>query len=230
MGAIIHNTTGATVSVSTALPGTLASASLALNLDGVGANDLILRAGVARSFGTMASNNGGIVGLAINNPADLVATSSTAGPALALALSNTLSNNLSNVGAGSNYWGNFQNDIFRENNGGNYANIAFGSTGYIGVRFQGDTGSGGSQFVWLKIRADLDTSGTHHKVSLNVLEWAYDNSGANLHVADTGASGSVPTPATPLLALLGMGAMGIQGYRRRRDQGLKQLTDEQSAA
>jgi hypothetical protein len=205
-----------------------ASTSLALNLDGVGASDLILRAGVAQNFGALGSVNGGIVRLENNNPAALLATSSTAGPALAL--SNTLSNNLSNVGGGSNYWGNFRNDIFRESNGVNQVNIAFGSTGYIGIRFQGDTGSGSTQFAWLKVRADYDTSGANHKVSLNVLEWAYDNSGANLHVADTGASGSVPTPATPLLALLGMGAMGIQGYRRRRDQGLKWLADEQSAA
>ncbi len=54
--------------------------------------------------------------------------------------------------------------------------------------------------------------------------FALPNSLPTIHVAD------VPAPATPLLALLGLGAMGVQGYRRRRDEGLKRLAEEQDAA
>jgi hypothetical protein len=37
-------------------------------------------------------------------------------------------------------------------------------------------------------------------------------------------------PATPLLTLLGLGAMGVAAYRRRREEALKRLADEQDAA
>jgi hypothetical protein len=40
----------------------------------------------------------------------------------------------------------------------------------------------------------------------------------------------VPTPATPLLTLLGLGALGVQAYRRRRQEGLKRLAEEQDTA
>jgi hypothetical protein len=39
----------------------------------------------------------------------------------------------------------------------------------------------------------------------------------------------VPT-ATPLLPLIGLGAMGLAAYRRRREDGLKRLAEEQDTA
>ena len=228
MGAIVHNTIGAgPVTVTTTAIGPIANTTLSVDLDGAGGIDVIFRAAVGQSFFPPSPYDLGFVGLRPNNSADLLVGPGTDGPAIALALSNTLSGSGSQT-AGSNYWYNAQNNIFRNRDGVQFANIAFGSTGYIGVRFDGDTGAGGKQFAWLKVCADYDTTGANHSVSFNVLEWAYDDSGAPLHVADT--SNNVPTPATPLLALLGMGAMGIQGYRRRRDQGLKRLADEQAAA
>jgi hypothetical protein len=73
---------------------------------------------------------------------------------------------------------------------------------------------------------DIELPGTS-TVKTTVFEWAYEDSGARIHIADTGA---VPAPATPLLTLLGPGAMGVQAYRRQRADGLKRLADERDAA
>ncbi len=97
--------------------------------------------------------------------------------------------------------------------------FANGSTGYIGLRFGGDTGTVGPQFAWVKIRFDAtgDVSSGTEKATLNILEWAYDDTGAPIHVADTTV---VPLPGTAGLMLLGMGSLGLQALRRRKQQYL----------
>ncbi|WP_295887134.1 PEP-CTERM sorting domain-containing protein [uncultured Thiohalocapsa sp.] len=75
---------------------------------------------------------------------------------------------------------------------------------------------------------------------LSVCEWAYEDTGGAINAGDRGTGAAVscpsaipaaaPAPATPLLTLLGLGAMGVQAYRRRREDGLKRLADEQDAA
>jgi hypothetical protein len=101
-----------------------------------------------------------------------------------------------------------------------------GTTGYLGLRFEGDTGTVGTQYAWVKVRFDFAAP----KLTMNILEWAYDNSGASIAVGDTGQPTDVPVPATPLLTLLGLGAVGLSAYRRRREAGLKRLAAEQEGA
>jgi len=101
------------------------------------------------------------------------------------------------------------------------------TTGYLGLRFIGDTGSVGAQYAWVKVSFDYNGS---NSLAMNILEWAYDDSGAPIKVGDTGEPTDVPAPATALLALLGLGAMGVQSYRRRREEGLKWLADERDEA
>lgn len=100
------------------------------------------------------------------------------------------------------------------------------------MRFDGDTGVTGTQYAWVKVHFDLTAS----TLTMNVLEWAWDDSGAPICVGDTGTStpdactSDVPAPATPLLTLLGLGARGVAAYRRRREEGLKRPADEQDKA
>jgi hypothetical protein len=113
--------------------------------------------------------------------------------------------------------------------GGSHAfgNFRNGTTGYIGFRFNGDTGSGGTQYGWMKVRIDTGDDFT----KLTLLDGAYDDEGDPIVVGATGdGGGEVPVPATSLLTLLGLGALGVQRYRRRRDAGLARLAGEQAAA
>jgi hypothetical protein len=96
------------------------------------------------------------------------------------------------------------------------------TTGYAGFGF-GDNDLTGPIFAWARVRVDVDAT----SAKITVFEWAYEDSGAPIRIADTGA---VPAPATPLLTLLGLGAMGVAAYRRRREAGLKRLEAEQEGA
>lgn len=103
------------------------------------------------------------------------------------------------------------------------------TAGHLGRRFDGGTGTVGTQCAWVKVRFDHAAP----KLTTNVLEWAYDNSGTRICVGDTGSGCGgtpVPNPTTPLLTLLGLGAMGVAAYRRRRQEGLKRLAEEQDTA
>jgi len=94
-----------------------------------------------------------------------------------------------------------------------------GATAYMGFRFLGDTGAGGDQYGWALIRGDI----TGSDIRLNILEWAFDDSGAAIQV------GAIPEPGTNLLALLSLGAVGLVAFRRRRDQAFKKLAENESA-
>ncbi|MBK1631582.1 hypothetical protein CKO31_12675 [Thiohalocapsa halophila] len=100
------------------------------------------------------------------------------------------------------------------------------TTAYFGFQFSGAAGTPDPQYGWAKARVDLFNSGAGTR--FRVYEWAYDDSGAAIKVGDTGTA--VPAPATPLLTLLGLGALGVAAYRRRREEGLKRLADEQDQA
>ena len=100
----------------------------------------------------------------------------------------------------------------------------------MGFRFNGATGTAGTQYGWAKVKTENFGGSDTQGVRLRILEWAYDNSGAAITVGDVGPAPAVPNPATPLLALLGLGVLGVQGYRRRRDEGLKRVADESNAA
>lgn len=100
------------------------------------------------------------------------------------------------------------------------------TTGYLGFAF-GNASLPGPIHGWAKVRTDINTVGIP-SAKVTVFEWAYDDSGAPIHVADR-ASASVPVPGTSMLALLGLGALGVQGFRRRREDGLKRLAAQQAA-
>lgn len=118
-------------------------------------------------------------------------------------------------------------------------NFSAGQTGYLGVKFDGDTGTVGTQYGWLKVRFDVTapTAQTpRFSASMTILESAFDNCGDAIQVGDTsggsdcsgGGSNSVDSPATPLLALLGLGAAGVTTYRRRRQAGIERLMAEEN--
>ena len=106
------------------------------------------------------------------------------------------------------------------------------TTAYMGLRFDGDTGTVGPQYAWVKVKVESSTT----RIAVTLLEWAYDNSGCPIQVGATSGGGScggsennnsVDSPSTPLLSLLGLGAMGVTSYRRRREAGLKRLAEAQ---
>jgi hypothetical protein len=109
------------------------------------------------------------------------------------------------------------------------ATFAFGNfvntTGYVGMAFK-DASNPNGFFGWAKVRTDLDVNAGTARTT--VFEWAYDDTGAPIHVPDRSAA--VPAPPTAMLALLGLGVMGIRGYRQRREQGLQRLAGQQAAA
>ena len=102
------------------------------------------------------------------------------------------------------------------------------TTGYIGFRFADATPD--LKYGWMKLRVDFDAQTP--KATVTLYEWAYDDTGAAINVGDTGDGGgnSVASPATPLLTLLGLGAMGLTHYRRRRSDGLQQMVAQTSVA
>ncbi len=201
MGAIIHNTTGVTFSTVNT------TNYFDWDIDGNGGKINVWLDAGSTNNNDVAFENG-----VVANTASYGAVSDLANGFLVQAGLAT--------GVFGTYWGYILDDITR--------NSAFMSqTAYLGFQFTGTTGTPGTQYGWAKARVEEFGTGLIG-TRLILSEWAFDDSGAAITVGDTGAS--VPAPATPLLVLLGMGAMGVQGYRRRRDQGLKRLADEQADA
>ena len=85
-------------------------------------------------------------------------------------------------------------------------NIPTGQTGYIGFRFD-PNGVAGVQtwYGWMRISVGSNVSPTSNG---NVIDWAYDNTGAGIQ------AGVVPEPSS--IALLAMGAAGLLALRRCR--------------
>jgi hypothetical protein len=203
MGAIVHNSTGTTLSASSSRN------SFDIDLDGAGNADWQLFISGYNQIAFASHSDKGAGATVATGPSGVVnaiklAPGFVVGPTLASGFFNSAIARWYFSSAGSAE-GPFYN----------------GTTGYLGLRFDGDTGAGGTQYAWVKVRFDRASP----KITMNVLEWAYDDSGAAIAVGDTGAA--VPAPATPLLTLLGLGAMGVAAYRRRREEGLKRLADEQ---
>jgi hypothetical protein len=87
---------------------------------------------------------------------------------------------------------------------------AFGSgnvTGFVGFKTpSGDLG-------WLQVQVN-DAGSPGYPNEAEVIDWAYDNSGAPIAAGDTG----VPEPGTAALSLLALGAVGILALRKRRNE------------
>lgn len=209
LGAIVHNTTGTAFAVNYSI------SSPQLDLDGAGNADwgLFLSAFYFYSTAFYAS--------AAHYNAGPGSTVASGGAALKLSPGFVVGPTLASGG-----FSNGSADWYFNRNGNANGPFYNGTTGYLGLRFDGDTGSVGTQYAWVKVRFDFAAP----KLTMNILEWAYDNSGASIAVGDTGQPTDVPVPATPLLTLLGLGAVGLSAYRRRREAGLKRLAAEQEGA
>jgi hypothetical protein len=204
LGAIVHNTTGTAFAVNSNY------SAPQLDLDGAGNDDwgLLLRASALYAYASHSSAGPG-------------STVASGGAALKLSPGFVVGPTLASGG-----FSNGHADWYFNRNGNANGPFYNGTTGYLGLRFDGDTGSVGTQYAWVKVRFDFAAP----KLTMNILEWAYDNSGASIAVGDTGQPTDVPVPATPLLTLLGLGAVGLSAYRRRREAGLKRLAAEQEGA
>lgn len=211
LGAIVHNSTGTTLSVSSTF------GYFNVNLDGAGNADWgVFLGGYANSAIGYHSNGGA---------GATVATGTSFAPAIPLAPGAVVGPTLASGVFNSELVSGFLN--FSASSFGPFFNSA---TGYLGLRFDGDTGTVGTQYAWVKVHFDYAAP----KLTMDILEWAYDDEGCAIAVGSTsgggGCSEPVPAPATPLLTLLGLGAMGVAAYRRRREAGLKRLADEPDQA
>lgn len=202
--AVVHNTTPLSFPVT----GTWISSGLGIDLDGVGGNDWSFRmAGY-----NMPPAYGWVIGIGTGGEVSSGSDAQQLAPGFMIG--NTLS---------AGQW-NTAND---GNGAAIFAGHAFpaSATNYLGVRFQGDTGTVGTQYAWLKVR--LEWTPGIFQLKFKVLEWAYDDSGAPIAVGSVG--GTPPTPSVPVsvsvddfapLTLLGLGAVGLAAFRRRRDKAL----------
>lgn len=99
-----------------------------------------------------------------------------------------------------------------------FGNFVSGASGFVGVQF------GNGDYGWIRLRLDdtdlnqpfsdplQDGSGFPDMVTL--VDWAWEDSGAPIHVGDVGDTTSVSEPSS--LALLAAGAMGLAAFRRRK--------------
>ncbi len=114
--------------------------------------------------------------------------------------------------SGSYQWGNAgesRRTILSNSNLGTDADgFVFGDN-FIGFRFDAN---GTPLYGWGRINLQQLGGGS---ASLTIAEWAYDDSGAAIHLADTGAQ-AADEPAS--LALLALGAGGLAVWRRRRSR------------
>lgn len=90
-------------------------------------------------------------------------------------------------------------------------------TGIAGIQL------GSGNFGWIRLRIDdlgpnqpfggIVGNGQGFPDQMTIIDWAYDDSGAPIHVADTGVN-QVPEPSS--LALLAAGAAGVAAFRCRK--------------
>ena len=99
--------------------------------------------------------------------------------------------------------------LYMENKYGQWGDWAVdGQKSHLGIKLEAE--GGGDLYGWMEIeRVD--------KLNGRVLGWAYDDSGAAIHIGDTGEGGA-PVPEPSGLALLAAGAAGVTAFRRKRTE------------
>jgi len=233
MAGIVHSTAGFSLAVATSGVSSVFNAQ-GWDIDGIGGADAVLSVFISSSraefeFRRGTSSSAGYAPYSTIGPLSIMAagTSSSSLHARNLSPSNTVlgtSNMAHDAGGGFGSTGTGSNWSY-------YPDVYFanGSTGFIGLRFNGDTGTFGEQFAWVKIRFDVSGSlsnGTAN-ATLTILEWAYDDSGAPIQV---GAVSAVPLPGAAGLMLLGMGSIGLTALRKRKQQYLEKQQAKAEAA
>ncbi len=86
------------------------------------------------------------------------------------------------------------------------------ATGFVGFSF-----ASGSQtdYGWIRLQV-TDTDGSNLPNTLEVVDLAYDDSGAAIFAGAEVAAPAVPEPSSAALALLAAGATGVLVWRKRR--------------
>ena len=80
---------------------------------------------------------------------------------------------------------------------------------YVGFRFQNEAAANQTQYGWFQIH--LGASSTDPARA--IIGYAFENTGANINVGDTG----VPEPTTTaLLGVMAAGALGVRAWRKRK--------------
>lgn len=242
MGAVVHNATPTTFNAGfsyTNTAGTFATGSKTFNLDidGAGGPDLKFDMDVQVGYSPTSVFSWNFLVLKGYGETGSIALTKDAtfnrGFALNLTTQQTVGSGLSFITGRAN--------IFTTFSGSTRSGVNFtsGQTGYLGVKFDGDTGTVGTQYGWLKVRFDVTAPTAQNpqfSASMTILESAFDNCGDAIQVGATsggsdcsgGGSNNVDSPATPLLALLGLGAAGVTTYRRRRQSGIERLMAEEN--
>jgi hypothetical protein len=211
LGAIVHQTTGTSFTASDA------SAFHAWDVDGAGGTMSVYLDAGSPGQASAAMNPGPVATATSSGWVKALAKDFVVGPTLA---SGTFA-----IGTAFAYF--YAGKYFPS------FQVFLDKTAYFGFRFQGQTGTVGTQYGWAKARFEtFNTGGIASRLIIS--EWAYDDEGCAIAVGATSGGGncggSVPTPTTALLTLLGLGALGVQTYRRRREEGLKRLAAEQEGA
>ena len=210
---VMHNPVSASSTTRNVLNGD--SNTWGFNIDGVGGNDLSFFAGNYRTADSVVFVYGTDFGKIIADTTPYYFALNLTGAGSTMVSESAL------FATNANLYYNLSDQ--------HYGHFSASQTGYIGVQFQGDTGSNGTQYAWMKIHFDYDIGNPPYQLTMTVLEWAYDNSGAAIKVGDTGAA-AVPEPATSTLLLLALGAAGVYEYRRRKKVHFKALKEEKKGA
>jgi hypothetical protein len=87
------------------------------------------------------------------------------------------------------------------------------SIGFAGIKFA----QGGNTFYgWIRLHVNIGPG--NNSVSVNAIDWAYNDVAGQSILAGEGTPSAAPEPSTTAMALLAAGSAGVLAWRRRRQQ------------